>query len=56
MILNYRTQRVMEEHNRKIQRIAEQSESTSKKAWKKKLEEVLAIFQETRRLLSGRRR
>jgi len=55
MILNYRTQRVMETHNRKIAKVAESKESTSKEAQKKKLEAVLAIFQETRRQLRGRR-
>jgi len=54
--LNYRTQRVMEEHNRKIAKVSESKESTSKESQKKRLEEVLRIFQETLGQLGGRRR
>ncbi len=56
MVLNFHTQRVMEEHNRKITKVAERKESTSKEAQKRKLEEVLRIFQGTLRQLGGRRR
>ena len=55
MILNYHTQRVMEEHNRKIAKVTASKKSTSKEAQKKRLEAMLRIFQETRRQLRGRR-
>ena len=56
MILNHRTKSVMKNHNRKIAKVAEWKESTSKESQKKKLEDVLRIFQETLRQLGGRRR
>jgi len=55
MILNNHSQRVMEEHNRKIAKVAESKKSTSKEAQKKRLEEMLRISQETLRQLRGRR-
>ena len=54
MILNFHTQRVMTEHNRKIAKVAQRKESTSKEAQKKRLEEMLCISQETLRQLRGR--
>ena len=45
-MLNYRTQSVMENHNRKIAKVAESKECTSKESKKKKVEAVLSIFQE----------
>lgn len=50
-MLNYRSRSVMEEHNRKIAKVAQSKVST-----KKKVEEVLRIFQESLRRLGGRRK